>query len=130
MIICHVCNAECDDTQELCPICGAELKKQVEENDKKEDIIIENPTLLAALEDIVSAEIFKDVLKDNGIPYSCSSEMGENTIQVLFGGGFVSEDIYVAEADLERATQIYEEFLNSQAEYDAQLDEEFFEEEN
>ncbi len=127
MKICHVCKAECDDTQELCPICGAQLLDNDTEAETKE-AVIEDPTLLATVSDIVSAEIFKDVLKDSGIPFTCSSEMGNNSIQVLFGGGFSAEEFYVAESDLERATAVYEEFCASETEFDGEFDEEFFEE--
>ena len=63
MIICHVCKKECNDDMELCPICGAELGVAVEEKNEEANIdIMENPTLLASFEDVISAEIFKDIL--------------------------------------------------------------------
>lgn len=125
MKICHVCKAECEDYVELCPVCGADLigfeeeKARAEEN---EEIELKNPVLLASPEDVVSAEIFKDILKDNGIPYTCG-ESEEGTMKVLFGGGFVSDDIYVDSSDFDKANELYEEFLNSEAEFG----EEFFE---
>ena len=62
MIICHVCKKECSDDTELCPICGAELNIAVEEGpEEKNTDIMENPTLLASFEDVISAEIFKDI---------------------------------------------------------------------
>ena len=138
MIICHVCSTECEDTQELCPVCGAVLNRQTEaEEPVVEEIetdIIENPTLLTSFEDIISAEVFKDVLKENEIPFTCSSEMGDNTIQVMFGGGFVAEDIYVGEDDLEKARQMLEEFNSQEIEFEGEFfdgeDTEDFEEEN
>lgn len=129
MIICHVCKAECDDTAELCPVCGAQLQGASKEPEAQEDNIIENPTMLVSIDDIVSAEIFKDILKENSVPFTCSSEMGNNSIQVLFGGGFVAEDIYVAEKDLEKANELYEAFLENEPQFDGEFDEEFFDEE-
>ena len=78
--------------------------------------------LLATLDDVVSAEILKDLLTEAGILYS--SDSGEDgTMKVTFGGSFVADDIYVDEQDFDAANTIYEEFLNSEP----QFDEEFFE---
>lgn len=135
MIICHVCSTECEEEQELCPVCGAVLNRpETEEVEEAENDIIDNPTLLTSFEDLISAEVFKDVLKENEIPFTCSSEMGDNTIQVMFGGGFVAEDIYVGEDDLEKARQMLEEFNSQEIEFEGEFfdgeDTEDFEEEN
>ena len=135
MIICHVCAAECEDEAELCPVCGAVFNRpETEEVEEAENDIIENPTLLTSFEDLISAEVFKDVLKENEIPFTCSSEMGDNTIQVMFGGGFVAEDIYVGEENLEVARQLLEDFNSQEIEFDDTFfdgeDTDEFEEEN
>ena len=127
MIICHVCKVECNDDAELCPVCGAVIKKEIEEAEVEETNVIENPTLLSSFEDIISAEIFKDILKDNDIPFS-SSQAEDASIQVVFGGSIVAEEIYVAEADLEKANELYEEFLNTEIEFDDDFSEDFGEE--
>ena len=122
MKICHVCKAECDDNAELCPVCGADLTVNTrEETAQTEEIILNKPVLLASLDDVVSSEILKDLLVENGIPFSCDTE-DEGTLKVTFGGSFSADDIYVDESDFERANQIYEDFLNSEPEFD----EEFF----
>ncbi len=129
MKICHVCKAECEDTVELCPICGAQLLNGENEEEAVENPVMKNPTKVATVSDIVSAEIFKDVLKDSGIPFTCSSEMGNNSIQVLFGGGFSAEEFFVDEDDFEAAALLFEQFQNSESEEDV-FDEEINEEEN
>lgn len=114
MKICHVCKAECEDNAELCPVCGADLTlERQEEEIQAEEIVLNKPVLLASLDDVVSAEILKDLLKENGILFSDDAE-GEGTLKVTFGGAFTAVDIYVDEADFERANQIYEDFLNSE----------------
>ena len=135
MIICHVCAAECEDEAELCPVCGAVLNRpETEEVEEAENDIIDNPTLLTSFEDLISAEVFKDVLKENEIPFTCSSEVGDNTIQVMFGGGFVAEDVYVGEENLEVARQLLEDFNSQEIEFDDTFfdgeDTDEFEEEN
>ena len=85
--------------------------------------ILNKPVLLASLDDVVSSEILKDLLSENGIPFSCDTE-DEGTLKVTFGGSFSADDIYVDEGDFERANQIYEDFLNSEPEFD----EDFFDE--
>ena len=127
MKICHVCKAECEDFVELCPVCGADLTEveEAEASMPAEEIILKNPVLVASLEDVVSAEIFKDILKDNGILFTTSSDEG-GTMRVVFGGGFVSEDIYVDSADFETADKLYSEFLESETEFDG----DFFDDDN
>lgn len=130
MKICHVCKAECDDFAELCPVCGADLTGDNGEEEATEEIILNNPVLLASVDDVVSSEILKDLLKENGIPFTCDSD-DEGTLKVTFGGSFVADDIYVDDSDFERASQVYEEFLNSEPEFDEEFfDGEFEETEN
>ena len=118
MKICHVCSAECEDNAELCPVCGADLTlERQEEETQAEEIVLNKPVLLATLDDVVSAEILRDLLTENNIPFSCDSE-DEGTLKVTFGGSFISDDIYVDESDFEKANQIYEDFLNSEPTFD------------
>ena len=56
MKVCHVCKAECDDAAELCPVCGADLTAEIAAEEEKEEKVINNPVLLATLDDVVSAE--------------------------------------------------------------------------
>ena len=124
MKICYVCKAECEENAELCPVCGADLTvNTMEETAETEEIILNKPVLLASLDDVVSSEILKDLLSENGIPFSCDTE-DEGTLKVTFGGSFSADDIYVDEGNFERANQIYEDFLNSEPEFD----EDFFDE--
>ena len=128
MKICHVCKCECEDNAELCPVCGAYLTSDTEEIETTEEKIIENPVLLASIDDVVSAEILRDILNENGIPNS-SSETGENSaMRVTFGGGFIAEEIYVDSCDFEKAEKLYREFLESEEEF--AFDDADFEEEN
>lgn len=119
MKICHVCAAECEDSAELCPVCGAELiSGETEESAEEIEIVIENPVLAASVEDVVTAEIYRDILKENGIPFSSGETEPDSSMKLIFGGGFVAEDIFVDESNLERAQQLYEEVLNSEPEFD------------
>lgn len=124
---CHVCNQLCEDDVELCPICGAYLlgeeKEETEEAVSGEEKI--EPVLLTTFEDLVSAEIFKDVLTDNKIPYSDSEE---DVMQVVFGGGFASEQIFVDKTDYDKARELLEEFLASEVTFDGEFDDEIYEE--
>lgn len=138
MKICHVCKAECDEKIELCPVCGADLsdyeeveeivEAEVSETEEKTEKTITNPVLLVSLDDVVSAEIFKDILTTNDIPYACSSE-SSGTMRVVFGGGLASDDIYVDSSDLEKANELYAEFLESEPEFSDEFFEGEFEEE-
>lgn len=121
MKICHVCKAECEDDAVLCNICGAELTTR-KEQDSEEDtdyIELKNPVLAASVEDVVTEEIFKDILTENAIPFACE----EGGMKVVFGGGFNSAEIYVEDYDLERAQQLYSELINSETEFDYEPEE-------
>lgn len=79
---------------------GADLTAEITEEEEKEEKVINNPVLLATLDDVVSAEILKDLLTEAGILYS--SDSGEDgTMKVTFGGSFVADDIYVDEQDFD-----------------------------
>lgn len=114
MKVCHVCYFECEDNAELCPVCGADLTQKTDENEESEEVLLKEPVLLTTIEDVVSGEIFKDILKDNGIPYACENAMGAGTMQVLFGGAFISDNIYVDRCDFDKADALYSEFLESE----------------
>lgn len=101
---------------ELCPVCGAELNFEAQEKSKVK--IIEKPVMVAAVEDIVTAEIFKDVLKENGIPYSLGEAEENKGIKIGFGGEFITEKIYVDEADLDKAKGLYQEVLESEPQFE------------
>ncbi len=117
MKLCHVCNAQCDDNMELCHICGAELREQEPQVERQKSVTLDNPVLAVSVEDIVTAEIYRDMLSSNEIPFMCDSKENGN-LKIMFGGGFVAEDIYVNESDLERAKEIYNEVLASEVSFE------------
>ena len=79
-------------------------------------MIIKNPVLAASVDNVVAAEIFKDVLRDNNINFTCDES--EDAMQIVFGGGFSVQEIYVNECDLEIAQQLYENVVNAQMNYE------------
>lgn len=126
---CHVCGFACENDAEICTLCGAELKtfeayeqemKDAEERKAQEAaeeaLIIKQPVLAASVENIVTAEIYKDVLRDNGIHFTCDES--DDAMQIVFGGGFTAVEIYVNETDLEKAQELYAEVENSQTEFE------------
>ncbi|MBR7071877.1 MAG: hypothetical protein IKI29_06960 [Clostridia bacterium] len=125
---CHVCLTVCEDDTELCPRCGAELHSQTveeavtgESRSAEAEVLLTSPTLAVTVEDVVTGDIFRDLLIENGIPFTCDSE--GDSMRVVFGGGFAVENIYVNEADLERAKALYEEALAVEPEFDFEFEE-------
>lgn len=129
MKTCHVCGAACENDAEICMLCGAELKtfeayeKEMREAEElaaqkaaEEALIVKKPVLAASVDNIVAAEIYKDVLRDNGIIFTCDES--EDAMQIVFGGGFTAQEIYVNESDLEIAQQLYENVVNAQMDFD------------
>ena len=124
MKICHVCGIECDDSQEVCLVCGADLTESESVADENTERPISEPVLVATFEDVVFSEIFRDILRDNDIPYSMGSD--EGAVHVMFGGGFTADEIYVEKHDFDKAEALYNEFMENPPEFS---DEEFFIEE-
>ena len=60
--------------------------------------------------------MYKDVLRDNGIHFTCDES--DDSMQIVFGGGFSAVDIYVNEQDLEKAQQLYDEVENAQTDFE------------
>ena len=139
---CHVCGFACENDAEICVVCGAELKtfeayekelREAEElkakQEAEEALIVKKPVLAASVDNIVAAEIYKDVLRDNGIVFTCDES--EDAMQIVFGGGFNVQEIYVNESDLEIAQQLYENVISAEMEFSDEDFEDFeeFEEE-
>ena len=141
MKTCHVCGFACENDAEICTLCGAELKtfemyeKQLKEAEEQEAqkaaeeaLIVKKPVLAASVDNVVAAEIYKDVLRDSGIIFTCDES--DDAMQIVFGGGFSAQEIYVNEEDLEIAQQLYENVINAQMDFGDEFDEfEEFEEE-
>ncbi len=129
MKICHVCGYSCEDGIEICPVCGADVSADgAEENTKSEqndnsvfDIVIENPSLAITLENPVTAEIFCDTLKDNGILFTCDQPDFSMGMHMGFGNITPDINIYVDESDLDKAKSIFEDLCIE----DSYIDEEF-----
>lgn len=131
MKICHVCMAECEENEEFCPVCGALLNDEdneeviAEKEKESENEIIKNPILLATFDDVVNAEIFKDILTENGIRYSGNAAPDESSLKVVFGVGLVADDIFVDESDFDEADKLYNEFLENPPEFEEVFDDSF-----
>lgn len=120
-MICRVCGAVCEDDAVLCPVCGAELEivSAAEGPSEPEQAVLNNPVLAVSIEDVVSAEIFEDILNDNGIAFACDRDF-DDSMKVVFGGGFIAADIYVEEENLDTVKRLYDEFLESEPDYGAE----------
>ena len=128
MKTCHVCGFLCDNDAENCLACGAELKtfeeyeREIKEAEERaaqkaaeEALIVKKPVLAASVDNVVAAEIYKDVLRDNGIVFTCDES--EDAMQIVFGGGFSAVEIYVNECDLEIAQKLYDNVVNAEMEF-------------
>ena len=133
MKTCHVCGFACDNDAEICALCGAELKtfeayeqelreaeERAAEKAAEEALMIKTPVLAASVDNVVAAEIYKDVLRDSGIHFTCDES--DDGMHIVFGGGFNAQEIYVNESDLEIAQQLYENVVNAQTDFDDNFD--------
>ena len=108
MKTCHVCQYLCEDDAEICPICGAELNREEQEYDEEQKIIIENPEIVATVDDVVIAEVFCDRLKENNILFTTDEPDLSASMHMGFGGFYTEINIYVDKADLNAAKEIYD----------------------
>ena len=127
---CHVCFFMCDDEAEICPVCGAELRDTAEEANRPQEDggagLLNNPVLAASAESPVTAEIFKDILAENGIAYSVD-EKGD-IMHTGFGGSYFAIDVYVDEKDLDIAKELYRNLSENEIDFDGFDDESYSEE--
>lgn len=93
--------------------------KRVKKEEKRDG---GDPVLAASIVNPVSSGIFQDILKENDIPFICRQEGAGGTIKILFGGGVVPDNIYVAERNYERARELYEVYLNSEVDLEETAD--------
>ena len=120
---CHVCLYMCEDSEEICPVCGAELRDEpkepvqaeVETESENTQSSVINPVLAASADSPVTAEIFKDILTENGIAYSID-EQGD-IMHTGFGGSYFAIDIYVDEKDVDLAKELYRNLSESEADF-------------
>lgn len=126
MKICHVCGIECDDNAEVCLVCGADLTDNETLDEAVLSNVINEPVLLASFDDIVNTEIFMDILAQNKIP--CTKGNDVLGVKVIFGGGFVADEIYVDKCDFKKAEALYNEFMENPPEFDGDFFEEDYEE--
>ncbi len=131
---CHVCGAECEKDAESCAVCGAELctfaeyEAQLLKKQKIEKKKNAKPVFAVTVDNVVTAEIFKDVLKENEISFAVSDE--EENMRVAFGGNLYSVDFYVEEENLDKAIALYDEIFDATSEFCDEDFEGFLEEEN
>ena len=125
---CHVCGTPCENDAEICSKCGAELQtfeayeRALAEKEETEKTTITTPVLAVSVDNIVNAEIYKDILTENGIAFSCDDE--EDGMHVGFGGNFFAVDVYVDESKLEIAKELYKQVLESEPIFEEDFEEE------
>lgn len=73
-----------------------------------------DPVLAAVIKNPVTSEIFQDILKENGIPFICRQEGAGGSVKLLFGGGIVPDNIYVAAENEETARELYKAYLETE----------------
>ncbi len=95
---------------------GLFKKRQAESNTEKKSG--KEPVLVAVIPDTVSSEIFQDILKENEIPFICRQEGAGGYIKILTGGLLVADSIYVSEENSQRASELYEAYLKTEADVD------------
>lgn len=128
MKICHVCGFSCEDDAELCPICGAELKfsEDISDEEITEDAVIEleNPELAESIEDPVTAEIYCDLLKEEGIIFTSDESELSGAMHFGFGGFYSEINIYVDKKDLDRAKEIFDNMETADIQFEDDFQEE------
>ena len=76
------------------------------------------PVLAVTVLNPVSSAIYQDMLKENGIPFICRQNGAGGYLKILFGGGLVPDNFYVAGEYLEKARELYSVYIEPETEID------------
>ena len=111
----------------LSPVSAEPETENAEQNENGDEVLLNNPVLAASADSPVTAEIFKDILAENGIAYSVD-EKGD-IMHTGFGGSYFATDIYVDEKDVDIAKELYRNLSENELAFDG-FDDESYSEEN
>lgn len=75
------------------------------------------PTFVVGISNTVLCEIFKDLLKENNIPFICRQNGAGGYIKVLTGGFLVTDNIYVRPEHYNKAKELYDNYIEGKAEF-------------
>lgn len=78
---------------------------------KKQDNNENEPVFVVAISNTVLCEIYKDLLKENNIPFICRQDGAGGYIKVLTGGFLVTDNIYVKKDDYGKAKELYDNYI-------------------
>ncbi len=81
--------------------------------EKKEN---NDPIAVAVINNPVSSEIFQDLLKKENIPFICHNEGAGAYMKIMFGPAAAADYILVTPDNYDRAREIYEAYLLTEAE--------------
>lgn len=74
------------------------------------------PVLAAVIQNTVSSEIYQDMLRENGIPFVCRQQGAGGYLKILTGGLFIADSIYVSAENLDRAKELFENYIETDSE--------------
>ena len=74
------------------------------------------PMLVASISNTVLCEIYKDMLKENDIPFICRQNGAGGYIKILTGGFLVTDNIYVRVENYSKAKELYDNYIEGKAE--------------
>ena len=80
----------------------------------------EGIALLATLYDDMLVSMYESLLKEEDIKYLKKDRSGGGALRILMGSNLQGTDIYVSEADLERARALFELEATEDAENDTE----------
>lgn len=78
---------------------------------KKQDNNENEPVFVVGISNTVLCEIYKDLLKENNIPFICRQDGAGGYIKVLTGGFLVTDNIYVKKDDYGKAKELYDNYI-------------------
>ena len=105
MQTCKYCSFEFDDSLNRCPECGTKVRRKAEPQPAPE------LCLVASANSVPEAEILCSILQSEGIAYLTECPDGFSSV---FGGIGGQTDIYVAQADEQKALALLEEFASAE----------------
>lgn len=75
------------------------------------------PVFVVGISNTVLCEIYKDLLKENNIPFICRQNGAGGYIKVLTGGFLVTDNIYVRREHYDKAKELYDNYIDTTTEF-------------
>ncbi len=84
----------------------------------------DEPVLVTVISDTLTCEMYQNLLKENNIPFICRQQGAGGYLKHYTGGFLIADYIYVNKKDYDTAKELYDNYIDSNAEIEISYSEE------